>query len=71
MIDKRLASDEEKTTALLVAQNLIKTKGSRMSNIQLKAIHYFIYKLNNGATRNRVTFFDCQKIINTAQTYSK
>lgn len=42
MIDKRLASDEEKTTALLVAQNLIKTKESRMSNTQLKAIHYFI-----------------------------
>jgi len=71
MIDKRLASDEEKATALVVAQNLIKTKGSIMTHNQLKAIHNFIAKLNNGSTRNRVTFFDCQKIINSAQTYSK
>jgi len=71
MIDKRLASNDEKATALIVAQNLIKTNGSKMTHNQLKAIHNFIAKLNNGATRNRITFVECQKIINSAQTYSK
>jgi hypothetical protein len=71
MIDKRLASTEEKETALIVAQNLIKTNGFKMTHNQLKAIHNFIGKLNNSSTRNKVSFFECQKIINSAQTYSK
>ncbi len=71
VIDKRLATDDEKLTALTVAQNLTKFKGTAMKHNQLKAVHNFISKLNNGSTRNKVTFYECQKIINTAKTFSK
>jgi hypothetical protein len=69
--NKRLASDDEKLVALTIAQNLIKFNGVKLTNNQLKAIHNFISKLSNGSTRNKVTFHECEKIINTAQNYSK
>jgi hypothetical protein len=69
--DKRLATDDEKRVALTVAQNLTKFKGTKMKHNQLKAVHNFISKLNSGSTRNKITFYECQKIINTARTFSK
>lgn len=69
--NKQLASDDEKMVALTIAQNLIKFNGVKLTHNQLKAVHNFISKLRNGATRNKVTLQECQKIINTAQNYSK
>jgi flagellar biosynthesis chaperone FliJ len=69
--EKRTATTDEKFVALTIAQNLIKASGSKMTHNQLKAIHNFISRLNNGKTRNKVTFYECEKIINTARTFSK
>ncbi len=70
MNEKQLATPPEKAIALTIAQNLIKSSGQKMTHNQLKAIHNFIGKLNNSTTRNKVTIYDCQKIVNTAKTFS-
>jgi len=68
-MNKKIATDQEKSQALVIAQNILKTRGNTMTHNQLKAVQNFIGKLNNSQTRNKVTAHECQKIVNTANTF--
>ena len=68
---KNLASFEVKQEALALAQSLLKNVGTKLEYRDLTSLHTLIGRLSNSETRNKVTYFECEKVIHIAKNYSK
>jgi len=68
---KNLASFEVKQEALALAQSLLKNVGTNLDYRDMTSLHALIGRLSNSETRNKVTYFECEKVIHIAKNYSK
>lgn len=66
---KNLVSDDIKLQALIVAQNIIRHKGSVIFHKDLKSLHGFISKISSPKTKNKITQLECDRVINIAKKY--
>jgi hypothetical protein len=67
MSNEQKATNDEKATALVLAQKVLQHNGLTMNYRDRASLHTFIERLSNGETRNKVTMHECLRVVNIAR----